>query len=236
VWIRTTLAGLAFACSADTEADTDGACVPGASAMCWCDGETPGVQECQPDMTFAGCICDGAASGGDSTGAASSGDVASGDASAGSNTASGDETGLSEPSTTTVGQDETVGADTGDPVPVDCTDELFSLWQACRSLAGLNNPSDCGPCTGGNGCENAACNIDCAEQGNPAYEADVAACDVDYPQCAGILDQPVDPYFACTQECAAALNECLASFAPECEPMSTGSCYTDGYSPCVAGC
>lgn len=242
IWMRTAFVGMVLACNTQAEPQADGACVPGASAMCWCDGMTPGVQECLPDETFAPCVCDGGTGGGDGSGA---GDAATGDGTGGSDAGPGNDTDPTGPTDPTNPTDpetsdsggETTGADedTGDPVPTDCTDELFSLWQACRQLAGLNNPSGCGPCAGGNSCENAACNVDCLEQGNPGLEADLAACDGDYPQCAGIFDQPTDPYVACTQMCGADFNECLAALAPGCDPTAAGSCSSD-YAACVNGC
>lgn len=141
-----------------------------------------------------------------------------------SDTNVGGDTGSGEPSTTDAGG-ESGGDDaaTGDRVPTDCTDELFSLWQACRSLASLNNPSGCGPCADGKACENAACSIDCA---------DLVA---DYPQCASILDQPLDPYSVCVQECITDLNQCRAALAPGCDATVLDTCNA-GYSPCLNDC
>ena len=198
--------------------------------MCWCDGVTPGVQECQSDMTFAPCICDGEGSGpgdgGEADGVPSASDTGQGPG-------QDSDTGTSPTDPTTAGNGS--NDETGDPVPTDCTDELFSLWQSCRQLAGINNPSSCGPCVGGNTCENAACTIDCAEQGNPGFEADLAACDLEYPQCEGLYDVPTDPYVACTQGCGMDFNECMADLAPACDPPLIGECSTS-YNACIGNC
>ncbi len=193
--------------------------------MCWCDGDTAGVQECQADMTFAACVCDGG-TGGDGSGGDDG--PASSDAGA-SDDADPTNPGTSDSSAETAGADD----DTGDPVPAGCTDELFSLWLACRQLAGLNNPDTCDPCADGSTCENAQCYLDCIAQGNPGLEADVDACDADYPPCAGILDP--GPEAVCSAACSTSYLECLAAVAPECDNMEVLNC-TSMQNACNRAC
>lgn len=168
--------------------------MPGATAMCWCDGETPGVQECSADQTFEPCVCDGSAGTGAGDGSGDAGDDAQtdGNASSGSgnassssgNAADGTDTGGS----TTGGDNGSVDTGTGDDGPSDaCTDERFAFYQACLVLADTSPSTEfyenciatCPPTT--DSCGYAACSQACTLDTPTA--PDVQACRDEYPEC-----------------------------------------------------
>ena len=249
-WTRIlALGALLAACSNDPTpqdgGETDhGACVPGASVMCWCDGETPGSQVCQDDMTFAPCVCDDTASSSSTSGGSTSLGETSGDPTASTGSSDSATTsaetsestdGTTTDATTSGDTDGTSSSGTTDARPPECTDELYSLWSACRTLASLDNPSPCGPCFEGNSCEIAKCNVECKVQGNPGLDAALTGCDIKYHQCEGVHDTPQNPYIECITSCSTSLNECNAAAAPDCDPMATNECYA-AYSACIEKC
>ncbi len=120
--------------------------------------------------------------------------------------------------------------------PTECTDELFSFWQACRTLAYYENPSPCDPCGGGNLCQNAECSIECTEMGNPPLDVALAACDASYPLCADVIPDPIpNPYNECIFECSHANQECIAMESPICDATAVSACSMT-YNNCFAAC
>jgi len=243
------LVGVIAACANDSTPQDDGgsggACVPGASVMCWCDGVTPGVQVCQDDMVFASCVCDNAGSGSTTSGEVSTtdGDISGSTEGAGSTeatTTQGASTsgGASMGSTGTTGStgDTTGGTEgTGDLPPTGCTDELFSLWHACVSLASWNNPNPCDPCKEDTVCENALCMLSCKEQGNPGQEAALEECENKYPQCEELYESQQTDSQKCLSACSEGYNQCLADAAPQCEQVDSLACATE-YGECNSIC
>jgi len=224
--------GLLFtvACSADGDGG-GGQCVPGASAMCWCDGLTPGVQECGPDNTFAPCVCDGGSGGGEPS-----------DSTDGVGTTDGVATtdGGTNPTEETDGVDDTGDGSTTSAgsggVPTECTDELFALWQACRVLASYENAIPCGPCSGGNQCENTQCSLECSEQENPGLDGALAACDATYAPCPDVIPEPIpNPYNECVSGCSSDFLACIAAESPFCDMAAVSACSAP-YTACIGRC
>lgn len=212
------------ACTFDQDSPPGGQCVPGQAVQCWCDGVTPGVQQCEAPDAYGPCMCDGTGTGGLEDGTTG-----------GSESSTGQEPGLD----TTAGPGSSTGAadggttSTGEPPPTECTDMDFAFWQACRSLASLENPSPCEPCTG-NTCETAQCSLDCAALGNPGLDAAYAACDAAYPFCPDVWPDP-NPYSECVFGCYEPYNACLVAALPTCENDSVLACLTI-LSECQAAC
>lgn len=182
-------------CSSDV--GEGGKCVPGATAMCWCDGDTPGVQQCIPTMTFAPCVCDDAMVTGTEDGAGnasmgSSGVGSSGVGSSGidgSGTTSDDEGVVDGESSTS--NDTTTGANTdgstSDTSSDTCTDERYAYYLACLALADNSFATDfynacvlaCPPAS--ESCAYSACTTTCSL--DTPVSPEVQACRDSYPEC-----------------------------------------------------
>lgn len=174
---------LLISCSSD--AGEGGKCVPGATAMCWCDGDTPSVQQCMPNMTFAPCVCDGAMVAGtdDSTGSISSTGIG------GSDVTSEDDSIDDGESSTSV--DTTTGTDTSgsssDTSSEVCTDDRYAYYLACLGLADNSPATDfyntcvlaCPPTS--ESCAYSACTTMCSL--DTPISPEVQACRDSYPEC-----------------------------------------------------
>lgn len=221
---------LSFGCSpSDGEgADTDEAqCVPGAMVMCWCDGDTPGVQACQPDMTFAACVCNGTP-GTDG----SDGGVPSGSSTADENSAS--TTAEDGTDTTTDGSnpdDETSaeGSDTSssDSSSTDtCTDERYAYYQACIGLADQSPATEfyeacIQACpSAADSCGYSACTTQCSL--DTPTPPEVQDCRDAYPECVyAVISEDLE---ACYTTCTEQRQACAEGTTCTGEGGSTSAC------------
>ncbi|MCR9165972.1 MAG: hypothetical protein ACE37F_25215 [Nannocystaceae bacterium] len=223
------LFGLGCSPSDSGGSDTDGGqCVPGAMAMCWCDGETPGVQTCQPDMTFAACVCNGTPDADSSgTGASTEPSSSTTDESSASTTAEDATTERSGPDDET----STEGSDTSssDSSSTDtCTDERYAYYQACIGLA------DHSPATefyetciqacpsAADTCGYSACTTQCSL--DTPTPPEVRDCRDAYPECVyAVISEDLEAcYTACTEQQQACAEETTCTG----EGGSTYACFS----------
>ena len=224
------LLGLGCSPSDSGGADTDGGqCVPGAMAMCWCDGETPGVQTCEPDMTFAACVCNGTpGADGSGTGGASDPSSSTADES-GASTTSDNSTGTA---TEGSGPDDETSADSGDTSSSDtssadtCTDERYAYYQACIGLA------DHSPATefyetciqacpsAADSCGYSACTTQCTL--DTPTPPEVQDCRDAYPECVyAVISEDLE---ACYTTCTSQRQACAEGTTCTGDGGSTSAC------------
>lgn len=204
--------GASTGCSDVTMEDSDdggGQCVPGAMAMCWCDGLTPGTQLCREDKTFEPCVCGGSTSGVSSS--SGYGETGALDGSGGS------------------GSSGTVDSTDGTG-PGECSPEVWAFWHFCYDLAYFLHKPPC-DCQVGNYCEQSLCDIECP---NAALEDALEACDDAYQECVDLLGAPTKGDI-CRAACYPLYQQCAADLAPRCEQAEYDLC-TDDYQACLGEC
>ena len=176
--------------------------------MCWCDGETPGAQTCQQDMTFAECVCNG-------TSAEGSGTEGPSDPSSSATSESGTGTTAEGSTGTATGasnSDDETAAEGGDTSSSDtsstdtCTDERYAYYQACLGLADLSPATEfyetcVQACpSAADGCGYAACTTQCSLDTPTPPEAQ--DCRDLYPECVyAVISEDLDTcYTTCSEQ------------------------------------